>query len=46
MKPWLSSLPVLMQNRSGGDSVVLGIVSLFPTPPGEPVWLSGKALGW
>ena len=27
---WLSSLPALMQNPSGGDSVVLGMVSLFP----------------
>ena len=27
---WLSSLPALMQNPTGGDSVVLGMVSLFP----------------
>ena len=34
----LSSLPVLlMQNHSGGDSVALGIVSLFPPPTGISV---------
>ena len=37
---WLSPLPILMQNHSGGDSVALGIASLFlhllgsRSPPG------------
>ena len=39
---WLSSLPMLMQNHSGGDSAALGMVSLLgslfppPYPPTPP----------
>ena len=33
----LSSLPILMQNHSGGDSVAIGIVPLFVPLPGSLV---------
>ena len=40
---WLSSLPISVQGHSGGDSVALGIVSLFPRDVGPSQDLCGDS---
>ena len=37
---WLTSLPTLVQNDSGGDSVVLDIASPSPSPSTPHPWFS------